>query len=349
MKRIFKFLGIVSLLASSLVAAITVSPPSVRISQGDAALLSLTYQIIEPAGCNLASSNGGVFASPDLVLGTVPTGVSIPLNGGIGSGFETVVIPYAVLKRAEEIGAASFTFKRSFTISCPSGPGIETATVNITQTSGIAADFAIKRVQLYFDNRRAETTVKQNTPLRAYADISFSGSGLLRGYWEVDDRAYPPIIEHLSGRETATVSFPEVPPLPTFTPGSHIIRFIITSPIQSLGIPEIIYYVTSDEASRVMTITPAIPAKTLEGKKASTLAWSPLAAGSFYFVEMFEEKNKEEPVFSAYTKDPLYQLPDFALRHVFKQEGLYQWRIKGFDAEGKLIGESAITPLSLSF
>jgi hypothetical protein len=347
MKRIFQFLALVSLTFSALNAAITVTPSSTRISQADAGLLSLTYQVSGVGTCTLASSSSGTFATTsDQMLGTVSTPVSIPLASGYGSASEAVMVPYAVLKRAQELGAASFVFRRQFTLTCASASAPVTTVVNITQTSNVAADFAIKRIQLYFDNRRAETTVKRNSTLQAYADISFSGNGLLRGYWEVDGRAYPPVIEHLSGMQSVTLTFPEVPPLPTFMPGSHIIRFVVTSPVSGLRNPEIIYYVTDDEEVRIMTILPSTAAGTIIDQADNTLSWSQLNNGSYYFIEMLGES--KETIFSAYTKDPFYKIPDFAFRHVFHKGNTYKWRVKGFDTEGKLIGESPISTFELS-
>ena len=346
MKRIFQFLALVSLTISALNAAITVTPSSTRISQGDAGLLSLTYQVSGVGTCTMASSSSGTFSTSDQILGTVSTPVAIPLSSGYGSASETVMVPYAVLKRAQELGSASFVFIRQFTLTCASASAPVTTIVNITQTSDVAADFAIKRVQLYFDNRRAETTVKRNSTLHAYADVSFSGNGLLRGYWEVDGRAYPPFIEHLSGMQSVTLTFPEVPPLPTFMPGSHIIRFVITSPVSGLRSPEIIYYVTDDEEVRVMTILPSTAAGAIIDQADNTLSWGALKSGSYYFIEMLDDS--KETIFSAYTKDPFYKIPDFAFRHVFHKGNSYKWRVKGFDAEGKLIGESPISTFELS-
>lgn len=346
MKRIFQFLTLISLTISTLSAAISVTPSSTRISQGDAGLLSLSYQVSGVGTCTLASSSSGTFSTVDQIIGTVSTPVSIPLTSGNGSASETVMVPYAVLKRAKDLGASSFNFVRQFTFTCAFASAPATTVVHITQTTDVAADFAIKRVQLYFDNRRAETTVKRNSTLQAYADVSFSGNGLLRGYWEVDGRAYPPVIEHLSGMQSVTLTFPDVPPLPTFTPGSHIIRFVITSPVSGLRSPEIIYYVTDDEDVRIMTILPSTVAGAIIDQADNTLSWSHLNNGSYYFIEMLDDS--KETIFSAYTKDPFYKIPDFAFRHVFHKGNIYKWRVKGFDAEGKLIGESPISTFEIS-
>jgi hypothetical protein len=39
---------------------------------------------------------------------------------------------------------------------------------------------------------------------------------------------------------------PDIPELPTFDPGTHRIRFVITRPAQGLPIPVIIYFVNLD-------------------------------------------------------------------------------------------------------
>ena len=44
----------------------------------------------------------------------------------------------------------------------------------------------MEKMSIYFENDRPEITVKRNYPLRAYAEIEYSGDGLLMGQWEVD-------------------------------------------------------------------------------------------------------------------------------------------------------------------
>lgn len=78
------------------------------------------------------------------------------------------------------------------------------------------ANLSIKRIELYFENRRADTTVMKDYPnLKAFADITFIGSGLFQGYWQVDSRILSYVNQHLTFGGSVTIQTPKIPPLPT--------------------------------------------------------------------------------------------------------------------------------------
>lgn len=123
------------------------------------------------------------------------------------------------------------------------------------------AAFTADRITLYFNNNRPETTVDRNTRnLQAFADIRYSGTGLLEGDWKVDGRVISHISQHITGnKRIVTISTPDGSPLPTFAEGAHIVQFIVTSPRIAFSLPTIVYFVTPGSGPLIPAATQVIP------------------------------------------------------------------------------------------
>jgi len=355
MKRAISFATKLLILPSLLIiyvqiaeATITSSPSSFTIPRGLQTTKPVTYNITDNSDlvCNQATSTSGQFISGRNVLGTVNTTISANLTGSPPSGTatETLIIPVRIIKRAEQMGINTFQYRRVFTyLGCQQAPPTETVSVPITVTTEAGAEFRITRLQLYFENKRAEITVKKNQPsLRTYADIRFTGSGLLQGYWEVDGRRLSNVFKHLLYGRSITIETPDMPPLPTFETGTHRVRFVITNPSQDIPFPEAIYFVTAEEFREILPITLIFP------QDKSEVDYSPLTFGwegkdhtLTYLIEFLEE-GEEKPIFSAYTRNSEYSLPLIVLKSIFTPGRTYLWRVKGFDAENNITGTSSI-------
>jgi hypothetical protein len=330
-------------------AVITTSPASLIVPRGLQTTKAITYNLASPEGCINATSNSGQFVSgANIILGVVNTSLSGNLAGvGTTSGkiVETLVIPLSVTKRAEQLGINRFEYRRQFSYSnCVGGlPPPETGSVQITLTSEATAEFRITRLQLYFENQRAEITVKRNQPgLKAYAEVRYVGSGLLQGYWEMDGRILSHVNRHLVYGRSVTLETPEIPSLPTFVTGTHIVRFVITSPSGDLPTPEAIYFVTAEEFERTFSIRLISPEDRSEIEYTSpTFRWEGRDQTVTYLVEFLEESG-EKPIFSAYTRKPDYALPLPVFKSLFSQGKSYLWRVKGFDVDNNIIGESPV-------
>ena len=285
------------------------------------------------------TSQKGLFIANDRVIGENNTPLNVLLQEGSGSVSETIRIPVAVLKRTEALGTTHLQYQRSFT-----GESVSVvATVEINVTTGALAEFRIDRVQLYFENGRAEITVRRNQPnLRAYADIRFTGSGILRGYWEVDGRLLSNVNKHLVYGRTVTIPSPEVPSLPTFVSGTHIVRFVITEPSQEIPLPVAVYFVTAEEYRKALSIRLLSPENNREVEYSSlTFSWEGVSGLTAYLVE-FMEREGEKVLFSAYTKKTEYTLPDRFLKRIFRPGSSYVWKVKGFGSENTIIAESPL-------
>lgn len=112
--------------------------------------------------------------------------------------------------------------------------------------NGFSSMVKIVHMRLYFENDRPKITVRERQPVFfAQVEIRFRGRGLLAGYWEVDGRLVARFAQHVfSTGSTATVYQRTPRPLPTFAPGSHRVRAVITRPGRSIPFPVAVYFVT---------------------------------------------------------------------------------------------------------
>lgn len=221
-------------------------------------------------------------------------------------------------------------------------------TLNLSVATPATADLRITRMQLSFENERAEITVKRNQPgLKARVDIRFDGSGLLRGYWEVDGRVLSNVTQNLVYGNAIRLTTPEIPFLPTFVDGTHRVRFVITQPVQEIEFPQAIYYVTADEAAATLVpLRLAAPPDFAEADFGPlAFQWNAIPGAAMYLVE-FYRTGEELPAFSAYTKELGYTLPDQVLKDVFAAGKGYVWKVRGYDEAGNQLAESAVNSFS---
>jgi hypothetical protein len=279
------------------------------------------------------------------VISANAVSLSLSVNNGSGRIAETIYVPVRITEIALNRGTNRFSYVRIF--SSPNTGSLRTA-VHFTITTEAGADFGIQRIELYFDNGRAETTVKRNHPnLKAFANIRFVGSGLLQGYWEVDGRLINTINRHLTFAQSATLHTPDIPPLPTFDPGSHILRFVITNPKTEIPIPSIIYFVIPEEAQcsslDLQTTFPRDSAKI--AYDSIQFAWKPAGDADIFLISFYEQSD-EKPIFSAYTKVTSYTISSKILENFFSKGKTYYWNVKGFDIKNTLTCESSFQSFS---
>lgn len=110
-------------------------------------------------------------------------------------------------------------------------------------TSITIYDLIINWVELKFTDGRGETTVERNKELKLLATIRYSGAGVLRGRWEVDNVPISIFNQTLiTGKNGGSITL-ESPLLPTFDVGSHEAKLVITYPTPSFTLPTLRYFV----------------------------------------------------------------------------------------------------------
>ncbi len=349
-KRIIFFAAWFVLFSFSSVQAQTssVSPSTTRVPRGMQSTRSITWTLEIIGDPTPRTSSQGTFytdSSLTNAIGTVNKSLTVTLelvpNTQLlrGSAGEVFSIPLSVIKKAEQAGFNMVYYSRNFFGSLDN----QVAKVFIAITSAGRGNLSISRMRLYFENQKGEISVKRNEQrLKAFADIFYTGSGLLKGYWQIDGRIISHVNKHLvsgAGRGAETLY---VPALPTFIDGTHDVKFIITSPQQGLALPKALYYVRPYEAERLIAISQTGPFNGAPVEyTAVAFHWVPDKTLATYLVE-FQGEHDKKPIFSAYTRKAGYTLPPMAVKYYFKAGLRYLWKVKGFDGADNLAGESDV-------
>jgi hypothetical protein len=216
----------------------------------------------------------------------------------------------------------------------------------IYQTSATTS-LSIERIELYFGNKRPEVTVKRNyAPLRAFVDIAFTGSGLLEGYWEVDGRILSQFSHHILFGGTLTLETPPVPNLPTFEPGTHIVKIVITRPSDGFHLPFMLYFVTPEEKyEKTVELTLVSPDENaLIEYGPVEFTWKGFDEKSFYVIQ-FYERPEDKPVFSICVDSISYTLRVNVFKNIFLKGKTYYWKVKG-GGKDNIVGESSTRSFS---
>lgn len=323
-------------------AQVEVTPRSFRVPRTTASIQNLTYDFaISPPQTVDLTSSGGTFEAGGTVVGQTSFPLTSRVRNGAATVSEALAVPVGVIKRAERLGQSRIAYRRTFTDSTGTTPTISlTAQTEIVLTTEAGAEFRVTRIHLYFENGRSETTVQRNQPPPGlFADVRYTGSGLLQGHWEVDGRVLSRFFQHLVYGREVTLSAPELPPLPTFDPGTHRASLVITAP-SGVDPLTVLYFVTAEEARRAAPLrltSPAAEAQLEYGPP--SFQWEPRDGVTAYLLEILED-GAQESHFSAYTRRPSYALPSRALERILSAGGGYRWRVKAIDAEEKVVAAS---------
>jgi PKD repeat protein len=120
--------------------------------------------------------------------------------------------------------------------------------INVVEASGPRAPFSISYINLRFEDGLSYKAVpKDFSPLVAYADIKYEGTGILVAQWMVDGNPFKMISESLVQAEDFVFNTGNLPGLPTLSPGIHEITLNIIQPPADFTIPVIRYYVSIEK------------------------------------------------------------------------------------------------------
>lgn len=207
------------------------------------------------------------------------------------------------------------------------------------QAAASPGGFAVTSVSIYFENNRPEITVSRaDTDVRATAEIATTGSGLLEGYWEIDGRVVGRVSQHVVGVGDATLTTHKSPALPTATPGSHIIRFVVSVPAPPA--PTALLFVTEGASGEIGDMALLQPSDDAEIVFApTTFIWDGKDDSTTYLISFFRSV-RGKPIFAALTQKTSYTLPEIALKKNFRPGKRYFWRVTCIDSDGRILCKS---------
>lgn len=320
-RRILPLLAALVLLAGNALAiTISASPNPVTAGQPTIFTIGTTYATV-PTSCTLTVNFGD----------QTPPATFVP-----GAGNSSRVLGYAYANPGTYQATASSAGCVVVAVDPPAS-----LFVNVTPITPVGTPFGISRLELAFPDGKGQATVRRNEQgLRATATLTTTGSGLLQGFWEVDGRPLLPIDRHVTFGQVVTIETPAIAPLPTFDPGTHLLRFVVTAPTVPFNLPTLVYTVTPEEGRPIQLQGP-LPQAILPYAPAS-FSWHAQNGAGHYELRFMAADGTS--LFAAITKTPDYRLTDLALRKFFTPGARYLWQVTAFDADGRPAGESKPVP-----
>ncbi len=354
--NIFYLVFTVLMISSPLMADVTnvtTSPSEKNVPLGRSVSVPIVWSMNESVPLPVTSTSGEfrpAVGSP-VLLGTVSKTLSRQVSSpGLITFSETVQVPRNVIFRARKMGYSSLVYQRTFTDGIPDTGGIRLV---ITGSGG--AGFSINRISLRFDDDSPVRLISHGDKLQAFADITFSGSGLIKAKWEIADpsstsgtpvyRTLRIVRQQLNASRSITLPSPE---LFTDRIGIHLVRLRITDPETSFETPVIRYFVSKKKPG---TPKPPAPMKLLAPKPGAQLtlktsfSWQSMAGARAYQIELYDKQGTPsgQPVTGMLVPSKQQETPLslMVLQHL-KPGMIYLWRMVAIGENGAIIGKSTL-------
>lgn len=140
--------------------------------------------------------------------------------------------------------------------------------IRVVAGTGPAAPFAVSSLRLRWEDGRTDLSVARGfSPLAAYADLKYEGTGLLQAQWTIDGVVLGTFVRQLGFAGRATFDTAMFLPLPTSEPGEHWVSLRILTPTVSFESPVVRYFVRAGEADNLPRVEDVSPAAVRPGEE----------------------------------------------------------------------------------
>lgn len=233
------------------------------------------------------------------ILGTSAKSISRTASkAGTYTLLEHLKIPGAVVYRASKLGASRIIVLRTFN---DSDTGSATGQSYFDITTSSAASFNINSISIRFDNNQPQRSIKRFARDKAYIKLAYSGSGLLKGTWEIatpsttiGDPVYKrlqTVRRRLPGTGIIKIYSPR---LPTRVQGVYQLRFKIDEPALSFKEPLARYFVYTGSKPLLSPLHISLqrpgPSTALDDK--TIFSWHRVKNASALRLELYVSKTK---------------------------------------------------------
>lgn len=171
---------------------------------------------------------------------------------------ENITVPHSVIKKAGDMNAGQLVYTRIFDSKDPQVSKKTKILLTIIKTDlrqGKPArytktEFRVKQVRLYFENKGTRIRIEKKQPLpRLIAQIEYTGSGTLAGYWNTGSQTIA-VNRKIGPGQSVQIVFPTTIKHLTEQNGTYRIGFVINSPEKSPSSNRVEYRVIPGSAAR---------------------------------------------------------------------------------------------------
>jgi hypothetical protein len=304
------------------------------------------------------SSTSGRFTDTGgtITLGTVARTLSksrpVSSTNNTFSFNESVRIPRDVLYRAYKQNIRQIVYERDFT-DCP---GADCSTLSLTSTYTLAGSsastFGISDFRLRMDDGSLAAVVQQSQKLHAVASINVTGTGTIKGVWEVASsattagtpfyRSLQLVTRQVSSGQTVRLYSPI---LPTGQAGNHLVRFRLLEPELDQQPPALQYVVTQPLLEPPTSFDMMSPATDSLIDANTVFQWKPVDKASSYRLEIAvrppaNASHDVTAVTGVMVKNKTRASLNTSLMKHLDSGSTYWWHVMAIDESGRIVGET---------
>ena len=228
---------------------------------------SITHSYFNPGAYTVRAYDGGattptatlfvqvwpqraiVYSPPQVSIGEVVTFramnfLSESLNWNFGDGSPPVQGGKEISHTYQSTG----TFAVAASDSSGGIPVPVSVSLVVYPAQGPRAKFSVSYIQIRFDDGTNYKVVPKNfSPLKAFAEIKYEGTGNFYAQWMIDGVPFSMVSQALAFAQQWVFDSGEIPGLPTIIPGIHEVTLNIIQPQVEFAVPVIRYFVTAEE------------------------------------------------------------------------------------------------------
>ncbi len=180
--------------------------------------------------------------------------------------------------------------------------------------------------------------------------MKMRGTGIVSGYWIVDNQPYQFFNETVFQGQLKTIVTPEIPGLPVFDPGMHTITVRLTRPEdEPVVFPTLRYFVLPYE-NAIEILSPRDGAVVKEDQVA-TFSWQRALGGSYYQISfaggLFPLLREEAGLVWLDCPEQLNFTPDARVWNSLQRNQWTYWKVRALDSDHTVVAESPVQELKV--
>ena len=215
---------------------------------------------------------------------------------------------------------------------------------------GISDQVNVEIAEITLDNGKYYKVVPKNSKnIRAQLKMKMRGTGIVSGYWIVDDQPYQFFNETVYQGQIKTILTPEIPGLPVIDPGMHSITVQLSRPAEEIVFATLRYFVLPYE-NEIVTLTPRDGAIIKEDEVAE-FSWESALGGSYYQIafanSLFPLLRDEETLKWLDCPERFRFTPDAETWGALQRNQWAYWKIRALDSGKGIVAESGIQEMKI--
>lgn len=223
-----------------------------------------------------------------------------------------------------------------------------TATVNI---QGISDQVNLEIAEISLDNGKYYKVIPKNSKnIKAQLKMKMRGTGIVSGYWIVDNQPYQFFNETVYQGQIRTIYTRDIPGLPVFDPGMHSITMQLTRPeAETVVFPTLRYFVLPYE--NIIEILTPRDGSIIKEDEVVEFSWEKVLGGSYYQIafanSLFPLLQSDSGLKWIDCPDRLRFTPNAETWESIKRNQWTYWKVRATDSGKDILAESSTQEIKI--